>query len=469
MPRLTALATILLLAGMSGCGGVEPDPDAPPSLVIFLIDTLRADQLGAYGDTSGATPHIDALVRDGVLFENAHAAAPWTLPSVVSLLTSTWPCEHGVLVDGDTLPASVSTLAERLRGAGYATASLYANPYAGDMSGLDRGFDRARQGLDANGAAVAQALPDPPFFLYVHNTEPHDPYQETELGPAVEVADAERLALNRRLQQLRRLTRSDFAGGRPVGTTDNTARQRRLMRELREERDVVRALYAKDVARADERLGEVVGELEERGLLEHTIFVLLSDHGEEFDEHGGWQHDQSVYEELMRVPLVVRLPGRRHAGTRVAEPVSLVDVVPTLAALTGVPALAEGSRGRDLLPLVEGAAASDDLRITGVRINRKKYFRPAHEARGDLNVVARQGRWKSIWNVEPDSVELYDLAADPGERADVAAREPERAAAMRDASEAWWQACRATADGAGRRETLTPEMLERLRALGYAD
>ena len=470
--------TLVLALGLAACAPAEPSPDAPPSVVVFLIDTLRADALGVYGSPDGATPALDALARESVVFESAHAPAPWTLPSVASLLTSRFPCEHGVLVDGDRVPSEIATLAERMREAGHATASLYANPYAGSMSGLDRGFDLARQGLDANGRAVARALPDPPFFLYVHNTEPHDPYQEKALGPALEVSDDERRDVNRRLQQLRRLTRADYTAGRPIGSTDNTPRQRKLMRALREQEETVRALYAKDAARADARLGQVVEALRERGLLDDTIFVVLSDHGEEFDEHGAWQHDQSVYEELLRVPLLIRLPAGRLAGTRIDAPVSLVDVMPTLASLLGMPEIAEGARGHDLVPLMEGREADAAPRVTAMRINRKKYFRPIHETRGDENVVVREGRWKAIWNVAPERLELYDLASDPREQTDLAAREPERAARMRAAAEEWLAACQPAGGerplegegvGEGRGEALDPEVLERLRALGYAD
>lgn len=462
----------LLAVGLALFLGCVEKPEPPRHVVFFLIDTLRADTLGAYGNPSGHTPHLDALAAESVVFEAASAAAPWTLPSVASLMTSTFPCEHGLLVDGDRLPESISPLAERLRANGFGTLNLHANPYAGEMSGLDRGFDYHRQGLDASGRSVERALDRTSasrLFLYVHNTGPHDPYHETELGPEAGLSVEERKTINRQLQQLRRLGRADFTKQRPIGTTDNSKLQRRLMARLDKKKADLLALYAKDVAGADARLGGVIAALKERDIFENALFVLVSDHGEEFGEHGGWQHDQSAYEELLHVPLMIRFPAARFAGTRVEESVSLVDVIPTLADLLEQPDLVTGARGRSLLPLVEGRAEVEKIRITGMRDNRKKFYRPAHEARGAVNIVARRGSWKSIWNVDTESIELYDLAADPQERTNLASEQPATAAEFREASGRWREACRPAEAPQAAPLPLDPKAAARLRALGYAD
>ncbi len=462
----------LLAGGLALFVGCGENPPPPRHVVFFLIDTLRADQLGAYGNRSGDTPHLDALAAESVVFEAASAPAPWTLPSLASLMTSTFPCEHGLLVDGDRLPESISPLAERLRASGFGTLNLHANPYAGEMSGLDRGFDHHRQGLDANGRTVKHALDRTAasrIFLYVHNTGPHDPYHETELGPEAGVSLEERKIINRQLQQLRRFGRADFANKRPLGTTDNSAHQQRLMTRLGEKKADLLSLYAKDVARADARLGRVIATLKQRDIFENALFVLVSDHGEEFGEHGGWQHDQSVYEELLRVPLMIRFPSARFAGTRVEESVSLVDLIPTLADVLEQPNLAVGARGRSLLPLIEGRDEPEEIRITGMRDNRKKFYRPAHEARGNLNIVARKGTWKSIWNVNTGTVELYDLGTDPQERTNRASEQPATAAEFREASGRWREACRPAERQHEGPPHLDPKVIDRLRALGYAD
>ncbi|MFP6629524.1 MAG: sulfatase/phosphatase domain-containing protein, partial [Myxococcota bacterium] len=186
-------------------------------------------------------------------------------------------------------------------------------------------------------------------------------------------------------------------------------------------------------------------------------------------EHGGWQHDQSVYEELLRVPLMIRFPSARFAGTRVEESVSLVDLIPTLADVLEQPNLAVGARGRSLLPLIEGRDEPEEIRITSMRDNRKKFYRPAHEARGNLNIVARKGTWKSIWNVNTGTVELYDLGTDPQERTNRASEQPATAAEFREASERWREACRPAERQHEGPPHLDPKVIDRLRALGYAD
>lgn len=466
--RRGALALAALVA-FPGCA-----PETPPTpVVIFLIDTLRADRLGVYGDETARTPNIDALARESALFENAHAAAPWTLPSVVSLLTSTYPCEHGVLVDGNLVPDSIPTLAEQLRAAGYATVSAYGNPYAGPMSGLDRGFYIAESRADSRAKTVQQTLDGlggSPFFLYLHNAEPHDPYSEKLFIPEYQVDDFTRSMVNQLHGKLRGLGRVDFIAGRQTGTTDNTRQQTNTMNGLLQHSEQIHKLYAKDVALADQRVGSVVAELKRRGVWDRTLFILLSDHGEEFGEHGGWQHDQSAYEELLRVPLLIHFPGGRHAGQRVDEPASLLDVVPTLAEELGLPELASNARGRSLLPVLSGETqGADETRVTGMRMNRKKFYRPWKEARGDVNVAVRSGGWKGIYNVEQDTFELYDLASDPGELRDRSHELPERVAEMKEVARTTYETCRPVSGAATEVGKPSRADIERLRVLGYAE
>ena len=176
--QIAALLVALLVLGAGACSEREP---APLNVVIVVIDTLRADRLGCYGHERPTSPRIDALAAEGVLFERACASAPWTLPSVSSLFTGLLPAEHRVLVDGDRLEESVPTLAEGLASLGLATWSLHHNPYAGELAGLARGFQVCRlTERDTDGPSLAAFLaerPRSPFFLYVHNTEPHDPHE----------------------------------------------------------------------------------------------------------------------------------------------------------------------------------------------------------------------------------------------------------------------------------------------------
>lgn len=457
----------------------RPDVDRDrraTNVVVFLIDTLRADRLGLYGYPGGTSPHIDALGASSVVFDQANAPAPWTLPSVVSLMTSTFPCEHGVVMDGQSVAATLDPLALRLQRGGYATGAFYANAYGTKASGLDRGYDLTRLVPRTDGAVVGPWLERTasPFFLYVHNVEPHYPWavprrflQEPEQLPENVVG-----AVRQALEGYRRSTKVDFAAQRPPGTTDNSADQKRAMRRLEELSQPVDELYDASVRLADENLGSVVAALERAGLWNDTLFILVSDHGEELGDHGGWQHDQSVYEELVRVPMIIHFPGGLFGGRRVSEIVSLVDVMPTIFDYLGRQELDRESRGQSLLPLIRnhGSTRQRSMVATSERINKKKFYRPYKVQRGDRNLVVRQQHWKAIWNIELDAVELYDLDADPGERNELSTREPVRAAAMRDYARRWLAACTQR----GQRGPSTPlqfdnETRENLRALGYVE
>ncbi|MFQ5490931.1 MAG: sulfatase, partial [Phycisphaerae bacterium] len=333
-------------AGWMASKPVEPsDPDqaddaqvesaTQPHVVIMLIDTLRADRLGVYGYGLTTSPNIDALAGESVVFEQCSAPAPWTLPSVASLLTSTFVCEHGLTVDKQKLAGGLIPLAERLKPLGYATASFFANFYAGPLSGLDRGYDLAKSVRFAAGAEISpwlDTVPSRPFHLYLHNIEPHNPYNAGDrfVQPFGQVLADDKELVKQAYLAYRRLTRADYAAKRRVGTTDNTSEQDAAMARLASIKPTIDVLYDAAVRKADFRVGRIIDLLKRRNLWDNTVFILTSDHGEELGDHGGWLHDQSVYEELLRVPLMVHFPGGRFAGRRLAESVSLIDVMPTI-------------------------------------------------------------------------------------------------------------------------------------------
>jgi len=225
---------------------------------------------------------------------------------------------------------------------------------------------------------------------------------------------------------------------------------------------------------ADDHLGSVIAKIKERGRWENTLFILLADHGEEMSDHGGWQHDQSLYQELIHVPLIVHLPQGAHAGLRVSTPISLVDILSTVLDVTDCPAEDANPSGTSLLPLIEAASGSggshaDEPLLLAIRQNQRKYYRPYKESRGDVNVAVRQGKWKAIFDVEPDRVQLFDLDADPGERRDLAAEHPGLAQelktfAARRYAELLERSVLAEAGGLDRQSAAT---LQALRDLGY--
>jgi arylsulfatase A-like enzyme len=482
--RWFALAMILIvgLGGGLGCRravdtGAGLMDEGPPNIVVFLIDTLRADRLGTYGYHRRPTsPRLDEFATDAVVFVQAYAPSPWTLPTVASVASSTFGCDHGVVNDNHRLPAGLTTLAERLAGHGYLTMGLYGNAYAGPAFGLDRGFEHYTYSRKNDAAKVAPMLDlaaadGRPFLLYVHNMEPHGGERfngPSQSGFLPEVSRDRREELLERFNAYRKLTRVDFARKQLLGTTDNTTQQRRELDFMTEHYDEHDVLYDAAVRLADGRFGSVLDLLCVRGIWEDTVVVFLSDHGEELGEHGGWQHDQSVYEELIRVPLLIRFPDDEHAGRRVRQVVSVVDVAPTLLRLAGTPVEGSVLRGRDLGGLLEGGRADDDseLVITAVRDNQKKYYAPWKARRGDLNIAVREGSLKAIVNIEVGTVELYDLEVDMAEKSDLARVRPEDAARLGAFAYEWLADC---GGGESAASELDEETLERLRTLGYVD
>ncbi len=486
LPLLVALGLLL-----PGCDRSTPEP-APPTranptvnVVVFMIDTLRADRVGAYGYDKPTSPTLDLIAREGVVFENAQTAATWTCPSIPSLMTSTFLCEHGITSELKQLSPKIRTLAERFQEVGYHTMSMYINTFAGPTTGMTRGFDQALEnptGFHAiDGSVVsrwAADRPDKPFFLYVHNIEPHNPFQAPDelirlFGDVNDVAKA-RQRLGMLISNYRPRLRPDWKANhgllRPLGSTDQETQLNQIVRALDAMLPAHQVMYDAVVRHADIRLASVIEALKAAGTWDNTLLIVLSDHGEEMSERGDYLHSQSVYGELTNVPLIVRFPDKAHAGTRVREVVSTVDVLPTIFDYLGREDLNAGARGRSLMPLVRGEPTPIDAApflVTTVRVNEKKW-RSGWAVRGNVNVVAmtRDGKWKGIWNVENSTFELYNLEADPGERYNQCQQHSELADSMVTYLKAWYAQCTAGASTAGV-ASLSDEALKGLEALGY--
>jgi len=415
-------------------GRLLAPPSGPPNVLLVTLDTTRADRLGAYGYTAARTPVLDRLAQDGVLFERALAAAPTTLPAHASLMTGRNPMAHGVRNNGVPLDRAVPTLADAFRAAGYRTAALVSAFVLDQRFGLVRGFDTYDDQLDPPAGLATDALerrgdrtvaaastwltaPAPvaagtptsppaaaPFFLWVHLYDPHDPYE---------------------------------APRSPGGAGADTR-------------------YDDEIAFADTAVGTLLGTLERQGLSNNTIVAVIGDHGESLGEHGEATHGMFVYESAMRVPALLKWPARVPAGTRVPSLVRAIDLAPTLLDLAARPPLA-GATGVSLVPLVRGAVAPADT--APATAYGETYFPQLFMNWAPLRSW-RDGQWKFI---EAPTFELYDLASDPGETVNLAAREPDRAARMRRALYALVAAeGTATVSAGPDRETM-----QKLAALGY--
>ncbi|MCB9916324.1 MAG: sulfatase [Planctomycetes bacterium] len=460
LPRSLALTALAALAG--ACGGAPAA--GPPNVLLVVLDTTRAADLGCYGGARGLTPRLDALAAEGLRFAHASAHAPWTLPSTASLFTSRLPEEHGAggaldlgplrrggqpSVDFHALAPEVDTLAEAFAAAGWRTAAVVNVDFLDRPFGLTQGFEHvdaawsasndevrdARGTTDAALAWLDGARGAAPFFLLVHYFDPHAVY-----APPAEYR--------------RRFAAPQDRG--PQGLVFGTREQMLLLRAGRLELDpalVARAkgLYDGELAYLDAQVGRLLDGLAARGLERDTLVVVTADHGEEFREHGGFEHGHTLYEELLHVPLLVRFPGRVPAGAVRSDRVGLIDVAPTVCALAGVAAPA-GFRGHDLLAR---DFAPRPLLAHG------NFWGPALSS-------WTSGRWKLVLVPEADGAEraeLYDLEADPGEARDLAATEPARAAELRAELDAARALLRARARGEA--VELSPDERRRLEALGY--
>jgi choline-sulfatase len=417
-------------------------PAQRPDVFIYLVDALRADHLGCYGYRRGTSPHLDAFAREAVLVDRALAHSSWTKASVASLFTGLTPFGHGVDDRGDVLPLEVPTLAQTLRGAGYHTVMVYANGWVGPPWGLDRGFEDTRRLLLARSNRIhqeivkildASARDARPLFVFIHTIDPHDPYD-----PPAE--QWRRFAAP--VTSLRRVSHSEV--GRILADVEaHPGRRARYATELS-------ALYDAEVAANDEQFGLFIDELRRRERLDRSLVLFTADHGEEFFDHGGLIHGQTLFPEVLHVPLVVRFPGAIGRGIRL--PVARhVDVLPTILEAVGlpVPGMVEG---QSIDPFEASARRPSlaRLRLDGRRLSSWT-----------------DGSWHAIWTErsdEPgaDDLALYDLRATGNE--DVAERYPLRVGIARGEL----RSARQRSMGHLAAEITPPqEVVHSLKALGY--
>jgi arylsulfatase A-like enzyme len=435
---LPIAAGLLWLCGCAGDAAPEAQPDAEPAgrsptsrrpdVVIHLIDTLRADRLGLYGCEQDNSPSLDAFAKRAAVFENAISQGPWTLPSVASLFTSSFPTSHQVLSVADAVSSETVTMTEFFHDLGYHTVGWTENTLAGRGGGLDQGYDEFRERLPPNRAPpggepdflrdlferVVRYDGEQPLFLYLHTVEPHDPWEGTARPRQTRFAGtpAERDELNALVGEHRGLI-ADSLNGRLDEA--GAARLDELDAIMTERLPDILDLYDGDVLRADRNFQTLLNALSERSRQRETIVVVLSDHGEELLDHGHWFHGQSLYQELVRVPLLMRLPGLAERGQRIAEPVRLIDVLPTLADAVGAEAL-PGWQGRSLLPLLRGEPSSAPEPILSMKIS---VDRPVGGELGDVETAFWNGGEKLIVHHDHQSASLFDLQDDPSERSDL--------------------------------------------------
>jgi arylsulfatase A-like enzyme len=458
---LRLLAAALVVTALAGLG-----PAAPPNVLLIVIDTLRADHLGSYGYDRPTSPHLDALAASGTRFALARSTSSWTAPAVASILSGRYPVEHAVERFSTPLAAEALTIAEAHRDAGYATAAISANPaYVTPEMGFAQGFDSfevlhgppalptspdAVPG-DANfrrfvEVATADQVTDAalrwintrkhdqrPFFFYLHYFDPHAGYH-----PPAEYA-----------------ARFGASLDAPLATAAQAALLRSFKAPDQHDLRTLIALYDAEIAFTDAEIGRLLAGIDR--VERRTLVVVTADHGEEFGDHGGLMHGRTLWEEQLRVPLILNGP-RVPNGVTVEQPISLVSLWPTLAALTGV-APPRGGERRAATLADGGGTARDRLMFADLEQPHPVVRPPTHR-----RAIIDDG-WKLLV-ADDDSRTLFDLANDPGERHDVSAPAAVRARALHARSLARDQSALASRAPA-RAIELTEERRARLKALGY--
>lgn len=456
----------LLVLSLGACGGGEPNAPAQAdgegngvgssnssnaeqepqwNVVFILLDTLRADGLGCYGNPRPTSPRIDALAAAGTRFERAWAVSPGTASSHASMFSSTYPETHGVwnraVGDQETMALNPNavTMAEAFRDAGYRTTAIADGGYVSEARGLDQGFDTFSSFTRGGPAVFSHAQKwlgnhgkgEKPFFLFVHTYETHVPYVPmlADLEPLVDGYDGpmrkayeNALAESQGRERLRKKQKTQ------------AKHYRSLLHEVdapltQADKDFYRALYDAEVVLADRLVGDLLDRLEELDLRDHTLIVLTSDHGEEFWEHGKHGHLQ-IHEEQLHIPLILQIPGQTPGVVR-KDVLDHVDFLPSLLAAVGLPKPAT-AMGRDLR-----WASTADQQPDGWAVGQNNF--------PTAQTAMRQGDWRWMHVAGEPAVETtFDLAQDRLGQVDVtgAGAADSFAKSARAQLEIWREACR---------------------------
>ena len=447
-PETLSWLRFTLLVGLVWLGSCREATESRSSVLLVLTDTVRADKLGCYGNERGLTPNLDAFAARGLRFSRASSHAPWTLPATATILTGLYPAEHGAggrLGDFQGLRGDVTTLPAVFNGAGYDTHCIANVGFLDSAFGVTRDFQTtdivapksnvemrdARRTTDA-ALAWLESHGERPFFLLVHYFDAHAVY-----NPPLPFRERFAREPDRRDGSWLFPTRAQMVAlrsGAPLPPRETLER--------------AEALYDGEVAYLDQELGRLLEGLEQRGLAEETAVVITSDHGEEFLDHGGFEHGHQLYQELLHVPLLLSARGVKPAV--VERVVGQVDLARTLCRLAGLTPPAQFTRfGHDLL--------DTELPSRPILAQGNMWGEPL--------LALRMGSEKLIRR-EDGSLELYDLGVDPGEQSDLAALRPERVVALEGLLGEVQRYCEAHA--AGRDLELPAELLRHLRSAGYA-
>lgn len=449
--RFTAVSSLVAFVCLClcpvACQRGETATPPRPNVLLVSLDALRADHLSSYGYGRHTSPFLDRLAAEGVRFSHAFANTHGTPPSHTTLFTSLYQETHrvsfrrrGEKKRNDVVPAALHLLPELLQEAGYSTLAVTGAGYVSKPFGFDQGFDDFKAGdLDIGDAAellfgkIREAVHwGKPVFAFFHTYEVHSPYEPP--------------------QSYRKLFGTQSSSFAP--TSENLVSFQDRAGDLEEE-DVLflEESYDAEIRYADDQLERLFRRLEELGFLDHALVVILSDHGEEFGEHGGLLHRISLYDELLHVPLIVWGP---QVAKAVVDPrmVSLVDVAPTILSAAGI-APPASMEGKNLLSDARQPPEDEDAAVFSQYTS--------------LLYSIRTHRWKLIEDKRRNRQLLFDLRVDPGEHHNLRKRRPEIAHELAERLERWRQSVPVLEDLDAAMPTLDEDEVKRLRALGYLD
>ena len=446
-PAITAARGETGAGNQQYAGTSSPGKTKQPDIILYVIDTLRPDHLGAYGYDVPVSPYIDKFAAEATVFEDAVAQAPWTKPSMASIFSGLGPHQHEVKNFKTALSSSVLTLGELLSAAGYYNAGFIANPVVRKAAGFAQGFDIYNEYRLAKSDHVNENVftflntteKKRPLFLYVHTLDPHYPYDPNEDFRARFAADVKKRNLGSK-KVLEKLS-GKITDGDPV------VKQ-------------VLSLYDAEIAFNDRSFGLFLDELKRHGLYESSLIILVGDHGEEFWEHDHWGHDKTLFNEVLNVPLIIKAPFQNE-GERAPDLVQHVDIFSTILdyARTEIPAYAGGRSLRNTSAgashVVSAYAGLDFRQFAGASVIEKDW----------KLIVARSGKKKQ--RLKGASVGLYSRRSDPGEHDNLYRERPIVANYMMSLLRAHESEKGLSLEA--ETETLSEELKASLRALGYIE
>ncbi len=444
----------------------KPSKDRP-NLLYICVDTVRADHLSCYGHDRPTSPNVDALAAEGIRYATPVSPSPWTWPSTASLLTGLYPYTHGVIWHDECyLPSKAETIAEALQRAGITTYAISANPLVCKPQNFDQGFEVFEEAFQERADVLTDRflnwLDDQEghrFFAYLHYFDPHYTYDPPEGLRYVEEV------LQREVTPQERPQFEEMRAKQKGGVNAYRGRDDRA--------SILTALYDAEIRFFDEQIGRLRAALEERGVLENTIVVLTSDHGEEFFDHGRVGHSLTLHDELTVVPLIVHYPARLSPAV-VQDQAETVSLSPTLLELLGVDVPKGMVEHR--LPLGEAAGVSRPGFST-----TERWIDPEQAFRRRQNSIREPG-WKLIHVPEsegddkrkpgalwPETLRLFRLTDDPGEQTDVAAAHPGEVLRLRSELDKWVFDTQSKKLKTGGSQALSESMLKRLEEQGYLE